>query len=410
MTTAADLPGLRVLVVAPLGADARNISHVLREASLDAIICRDLAEAIDALHDAGALVLTEEAAVSVASDRLNDALRAQPPWSDLPLILITSGFDRRGVATDSVHRLGSPHNLTLLERPLRTVTLVATVRAALVARRRQYQLRDLIAERDALLGSLEAQVADRTARLRQMLEELESFSYSVSHDLRAPLRVLDGYARALTDDYADKLDAQARHYLMRISDAAQRMDRLTQDVLAYSQVSRLSLNLQPVALDTLVRDVIEQYPMLAAARDCFHLAPSLGVVRGHVPSLLQCVSNLLENALKFGGGATTTRVQIRSITEDGRVRVFVEDNGPGCDPAQHDRIFGLFERAAPKEIPGTGIGLAIVKKAVSRMGGSVGVLPASPHGCIFWFELEAAEWPEPVETREPACEAAVVVA
>jgi signal transduction histidine kinase len=384
--------GLRVVVVAPIGADGRNIGTVLHDSGIDTQVCPELGAAISSLKaGAGAFVLTEEATVSPDCGQLRETLANQPPWSDLPIVLITSGGMGAASSTESVRCLGGPHNLTILERPLRTTTLVATVRSALVARRRQYQVRDLLEERNALLGSLEAQVADRTAKLRQMLEELESFSYSVSHDLRAPLRVLDGYARALSEDYHDKLDDTAQHYLSKISSTAQRMDRLTQDILAYSRVSRMELTLQPVSLDQIVHDVIEQYPTLSASKESFYIESALGMVAGHVPSLMQCLSNLLENALKFRSPERRTIVKIRSEQKRSRIRVIVEDNGLGIDPTQRERIFGLFERVATRDIPGTGIGLAIVKKAVERMGGSVGVEAGAPHGSAFWFELAAAE-------------------
>jgi signal transduction histidine kinase len=399
--------GLRVLIVAPIGADARNISVVLTGAGIDTLPCGSLGDAIVYMkHSVGALVITEEATMSVDSAGLREALHAQPPWSDLPLILITSAGERANLAAEAVRSLGAPHNLSILERPLRATTMVATVRSALVARRRQYQVRDLLEERDALLGSLEAQVADRTAKLRQMLEELESFSYSVSHDLRAPLRVLDGYARALSEDYEGKLDSTAQHYLSKISSTAQRMDRLTQDILAYSRVSRMELLLQPVSLDIVVHDVIEQYPSLSAAKDSFHVGANLGMVIGHVPSLMQCLSNLLENALKFAAPDRPTRIEIRTERLGDRVRVIVQDNGTGIDPTQRGRIFGLFERVASKDIPGTGIGLAIVKKAVERMGGTVGVESAPVHGTIFWFELNPMA---PVDGEFPGYQKALAV-
>lgn len=382
--------GLRVLLVAPVGADGRNMAAVLGAAAMDTLICPDLGAAVAKMDEAnGALVLTEEAAAPSHYGRLRAALGAQPRWSDLPIILIASGGNGTAFDSEAVCDLGTTHSLTILERPLRATTLIATVHAALASRRRQYQVRDLLEERAALLGSLEAKVAERTEKLMRMVEELEAFSYSVSHDLRSPLRVLDGYARVLSEDYADKLDSKAQHYLARISATARRMDQLTQDVLAYSRISQVELVLQPVSLDAVLQDVIEQYPALAAAQERIHLNTSLGWVMAHVPSLTQCLSNLLQNALKFASGDRPIRIEIRAETTAGRVRVLVADNGVGVDAAQRKRIFGLFERAASKEIPGTGIGLAIVRKAVERMGGSVGMEPGAPHGSVFWFELPA---------------------
>lgn len=169
------------------------------------------------------------------------------------------------MSTRATALVGTRANLTLIERPLRAVTLVATVKAALRARSRQYEIRDLLKDRETLLASLEERVAERTSSLRQMVEELEAFSYSVSHDLRAPLRVLDGYARALLEDYSEKLEPAAKDMLTRIARTAHRMDRLTQDLLAYTRVSRGEITLEPVDVEQMLRAVIEQYPYLIAS-------------------------------------------------------------------------------------------------------------------------------------------------
>lgn len=200
-----------VLILAPIGADATNTARILTHAGIGTHICADVPDAVRSIgEDCGALLLTEEATASPACPQLRDALAQQPPWSDLPVILVCSRNSRRVATNEALKALGSPHAAILLERPLHAATLVAAVRSVLAARRRQFQIRELLLERDKLLNSLEAQVADRTAKLRQVIEELEGFSYSVSHDLRAPLRVLDGYARALVEDYGGKLDAQAQ--------------------------------------------------------------------------------------------------------------------------------------------------------------------------------------------------------
>ena len=384
----------RVLIAAPLGADARNISEVLAGAGLEAVVCRDLDGAMEEMvAGCAALLITEEAMSSAHPPLISRQLDGQPAWSDMPVVLITSGGGQFSpVETRATGLIGPRANLTLIERPLRASTLVATMRTALRARHRQYEIRDLLADREKLLASLEERVAERTTKLRQMVEELEAFSYSVSHDLRAPLRVLDGYAQALTEDYGDTLDPGAKDLLARISRTAHRMDRLTQDVLAYTRVSRGELTLEPVDLEPMLRAVIEQYPSLIASSHLIHLRPPLGTVLGHGPSLIQCFSNLLENALKFVSEGEVPHVDIYSEVRGDRIRVTVADQGVGIDPAQQQRIFGMFERAAAhKHVAGTGIGLAIVKKAAERMGGSVGVESAPGAGARFWLELAKAD-------------------
>jgi signal transduction histidine kinase len=383
-----------VLIVAPLGADARNISEVLAGAGCDPLVCGNIEEiAREFAHGCGAMVMTEEAMDSHDHLLLSSELKGQPPWSDVPIVLITTGGGTVSVnTTQTIEWMGARANLTLIERPLRASTLVAAVTTALRARARQYEIRDLLADREKLLASLEVRVAERTVKLQQMVEELEAFSYSVSHDLRAPLRVLDGYAQALIEDYGASLEPGAKELLDRISRTAQRMDRLTQDVLAYTRVSRAELVLEPIELESMLRAVIEQYPSLIASSHLIHVHAPLGTVLGHGPSLIQCFSNLLENALKFVRDGELPQIDIYAEPRGDRIRVTVQDHGVGISPAHQDRIFNMFERAAAhKHVPGTGIGLAIVKKAAERMGGSVGVQSEPGNGSRFWLELARAD-------------------
>jgi signal transduction histidine kinase len=386
-TSAAD----RVLIVAPTGADAHNLSVVLSRAGLIPAVCRDVAAAAQELeHGCGAILLTEEALNHRRYQDLTAALARQPPWSDVPLVMIVTGGNSPLAAAEAVRLVGPRSNLTLVERPLRRETLLSTLEAALRARRRQYEVKDLLRERDVLLASLEERVAERTARLEELNAELEAFSHSVSHDLRAPLRSLETYARMLCDEFEDTLPEAGRHYAHRIAHIAARMDRLTRDVLALSRLTRGDLQMEAHDLDQVFEELLEQYPDLAAARERMEFRSPLGRVIGHGPSLTQCLSNLLQNALKFVPEGRTPEVRIFSRTAEGRVRVVVQDNGIGIDPSHHRRIFGIFERATSSKVPGTGIGLAIAKKAVERMGGTIGVESAAGAGALFWIELPPA--------------------
>lgn len=390
-------PENRVLIVAPLGADAHNISQVLTGAGIQTLVCPDIsAAASEFMHGCGAMLITEEAMTAAHHSRLALQLEEQAPWSDVPVVLITTGGRTSAISSRAIRAIGARANLTLIERPLRTSTLVTAINAALRARSRQYEIRDLLKDREKLLASLERRVAERTSKLQHMVEELEAFSYSVSHDLRAPLRVLDGYAQALVEDYGPSLEPGAKDLLNRISRTAQRMDRLTQDVLAYTRVSRAELTLEPVNLDTLLPAVIDQYPSLVASRHLIRLRRPLGAVVGHGPSLIQCFSNLLENALKFVREGEVPQVEIYAESRGTRLRVTVQDHGVGIPPMHQKRIFGMFERAtAHSRVPGTGIGLAIVKKAAERMGGSVGVQSEPGEGSRFWLDLAKAETDTP---------------
>lgn len=377
-----------VLIQAPIGADAANIESVLRRGGVLPRVCRSDADIRDGLKgECGAVVLTEEALSPVLIKVLAAGFSAQPPWSDIPIVLIGGGgVSNSGAA--AANRLRGPHRtITLLERPLRATTLMATILTVLSARRRQYEIRALLNERDAILSSLESRVAERTADLQRMVEEMEAFSYSVSHDLRSPLRSLDGYSRALLEDYGGDLPEGAKVYLDKIARAARRMDSLTQDVLAYTRATRCEMEITAVDLDDIFAEVIEQYPALGASADRITIRRPLGRVMGHSPSLIQCFSNLLGNAVKFVPETRIPEIEVLSETSGRFLRVYVKDNGVGIDPKHHARIFRMFERAAKKQFAGTGIGLAIVKKAAERMGGAVGVVSTPGLGSQFWVDL-----------------------
>lgn len=379
----------RVLVVAPTGSDAVNTLMVLRGAGFQAEAFDNLAVAADvAERGCGLLLLAEEALHSTHRLILETTLARQPKWSNIPVILITSGGSAKG-GDKARWSLDGKIPVTLLERPLRSVTLVAAVEAALNSREQQYEIRDLLAERENLLSSLEERIKERTAKLQAMVVEMEAFSYSVSHDLRAPLRVLAGFAQAIQEDYADKLPAEGHRLLQKIASAAQRMDRLTQDLLAYTRIASGEVPLEPVDLDDVLDGVIESYPTLLEAKKWVNIQRPLGRCMGHSPSLAQCFSNLLENAIKFARPNIPPEIKVFSVLhEGGRIRVSVVDRGIGIEPQYQDRIFGLFERAHAKA-PGTGIGLAIVKKAAERMNGKVGLNSRCSGRTEFWIELDA---------------------
>ena len=236
---------------------------------------------------------------------------------------------------------------------------------------------------------LEDFVAQRTDQLEAANKELEAFAYSVSHDLRAPLRAMEGFANALLEDYAEKLDVMGQDYARRVVSAAQHMDTLIQDLLAYSRLSRSALKPSGVSLDGVLGEVIHQFNTeIQKIGAQIRVERPLPEVLGDHATLVQVLSNLLSNAIKFVQPGVKPGVKIWAEEKNGRARLWVEDTGIGIAPEYHDRIFRIFERLQGVEAyPGTGVGLAIVKKGLERMGGQAGVESVPGRGSKFWVEL-----------------------
>jgi len=237
---------------------------------------------------------------------------------------------------------------------------------------------------------LEQTVAERTGELRETVSELQGFSYSVSHDMRAPLRAMQSFAQFLLEEYKSKLDEQGVNYLQRIMSSATRLDRLIQDVLSYTRVLHTRPSMESVDLDHLVRDIIDTLPNGQPLKPEFEIRGPLPQVLGNPALLGQCVSNLLSNGAKFVAPGTTPRIEVSAETSpDDSLRVWFKDNGIGIAPEDQHRIFRLFERIHPvAQYEGTGIGLTIVRKAIERMGAQVGCESALGKGSSFWIQLK----------------------
>ena len=240
---------------------------------------------------------------------------------------------------------------------------------------------------------LEQRVAERTAKLAATIESLQGLLYHIAHNFRAPLRAIEGYTAVLMEEYASKMDGTAQQYGCHICDAAERMDELIHDLLEYGRLGHVELALCRVDLEAIVRKVIFRLTYQIQTRKArVGVATSLAEVRANAEVLEQVLTNVVENAIKFVPFERTPQVQIRAERRNGSLRIWVEDNGIGIDPAYYERIFGAFERLDPKAgDEGTGIGLAIVKQGMQRMAGAVGVESRLGSGSRFWIELPLAD-------------------
>jgi PAS domain S-box-containing protein len=258
-------------------------------------------------------------------------------------------------------------------------------------KRAQDALKDVQAELQRHAVRLEEEVAQRTAELRETIQELEAFSYSISHDMRAPLRAMQGYSDALLDEYTGKLGLTGVEYLKRIRRSASRMDLLIQDVLAYSRVAKGAIELKQVDVEAVIRDVIQNYPALQPDKANISVLPPIPPILGHEAYLTQIVSNLLTNAVKFVEPGKKPGVLVRSRAEGDLVRIEFKDDGIGIAAKHQKQIFQIFGRVySEKKYEGTGIGLAIAKKAAERMGGALGVESEAGRGSTFFVLLKPA--------------------
>jgi len=226
-------------------------------------------------------------------------------------------------------------------------------------------------------------------RLEEINRHLNDFVFTVSHDLKAPLRAIQGYADALLEDQAQKLDPDGRANIERIAIASQRLDEMIQDLLAFSRISSEQITMEPVYLETLVKEVIDRLPPEATAKNAvFTVDPGLPTVIVHRPIIEQILDNLVLNAVTYVKPGVRPEVKIWVEDHGAWTYLFVKDNGIGIAAEDQERIFKVFERLHGFEsYPGTGVGLAIVKKGVERMSGKLGVISKLDQGSTFWVAL-----------------------
>ena len=318
------------------------------------------------------------------------AIRERERSRHIPVIFLTAQLN-----TEEIMFKGySAGAVDFLTKPLQPEILRAKVEVFVELALMRQRLQAEIAERikiAAEISKLNNELEKKNEELTETIEELERYSYSISHDMRAPLRSMSGFSQILMEECMDQLSPEHASYLRKINSGAVRLDRLIQDVLSYSLVSRTKFRLQPIDLQQLARDVIEQYPGFQLPDADIEIEGTLPRVMANEATLTQCISNLLGNAIKFVAPGTVPRIRIRAEPQGRECRIWFVDNGIGIAPVDLDRIFGIFVKVHSSDTyAGTGIGLSIVRKAAEKMGGSVGVESTLNEGSRFWLQLKLA--------------------
>ncbi len=239
---------------------------------------------------------------------------------------------------------------------------------------------------------LNQELEHRLTALTAINSELEAFNYSIAHDLRTPLRSMSGFAKALLEDESTNLTSLGLEYATRIARSANYMDSLLLDMLAYSRLAAAEIVPEVFSLEAPVNELLGVVEKEIRDRNVtVHITSPLGTVFAHLPTFKQILTNLLSNSIKFLAPDRPPEVKIFTTSESGYIRLWIQDNGIGIAAEHHEKIFGLFQRLHDSQTyPGTGIGLALVRKGAERMGGGVGVESQLGEGSRFWVDLPAA--------------------
>ena len=237
------------------------------------------------------------------------------------------------------------------------------------------------------LQAANLELARRAQELKMSNQELESFCYSVSHDLRTPLLTIDGFAQILEYDYQSVLDGKAKHYLQKIRTAGNRMGQLIDDLLAYSRLGRQTLQVKTLDMAALANKAVEMAVQARTVQPVVEIK-ALPLAQGDESMLQSVWLNLIDNAIKYSSKVTQPRVEVRCVAQAEQTVYSVQDNGAGFDMRHYDKLFGVFQRLhSQEEFPGTGVGLAIVERIVQRHGGRVWAESQPGQGAIFYFSL-----------------------
>jgi len=360
----------RILILTPTGRDALLIAETLLADALPATVCRDSDALLKMLEEgAAAAIIAEEALLPVAVSNIGRWVTSQPPWSDIPFVVLTSHGVPRPATTRRAREFDALDNVTFLERPVRPETVRSSMRAAVRARQRQYQMRD------------------RQETLARLNADLEQFAHSASHDLKEPIRNIAIYGELLGVQYSGVLDEQGQQFLQYMISGAKQIEILVNDLLLYTQAASVVEEApEPCPATQPLEEAIAGLREAIRESGALVIHDPLPDVRIRAVHLQQLFQNLIGNAIKYR--SETPHVHISAEDHDGQWVFSVKDNGIGFDPIYKEQVFGIFKRLhTSTKYSGTGMGLAICQRIVQRYRGRIWTTSELGKGSTFFFAI-----------------------
>jgi signal transduction histidine kinase len=373
-----------VILWTPVGRDAALAGEALQRASIPSTpytSIEDVCAAVSSEH-AGLAILAEEALSSASIEQLQKTLENQPSWSDLPLLLLTGGGNSTSASLNRLRKMRVLGNITLLERPLRSVTLVAAVQSALASRRRQFQTRDQI-----------LQLQEAQEKLAQANADLKQFAFAASHDLQEPLRMVNVFTQLLLERHVDTTNEDARQFGEYVHRGVKRMELLLRDLLLYSRAihEERTWPRSHFDLNFAISDAISSLHMEIHTTQARIISGAMPIVQGDQTQLSLVFQNLISNAIKYAKEGVPPVIRISAEKAEGAPLIRVKDNGIGFNQKYAERVFDLFQRLGDSKVPGTGLGLAICRRIIERNGGRIWAESEPGIGSTFLFSLPGAE-------------------
>lgn len=404
---------IKILIAEDSPTQAQRLRNILEQQGYEVGVAANGRLALEmAPQFRPALLISDVIMPEMDGYELCQRIKADPSLRDIPVILVTTMSDPqdviRGLECGADNFVLKPYDERYLLSRVQYVVLNRELRRTEEAGmgveiyfngQRHFITADRLQILNLLLSTYDAAIQrnrelnDSKEALETSNKELESFSYSVSHDLRAPLRAIDGYANILEEDYGDRLDAEGVRYLSVIRSNTKRMSTLIDELLAFSRLARQAIIADELDMNQLVQEVIESayqdHPEYRTQKIAVNALPSAQADRG---LLRQVWTNLISNALKYSSKAPAPFIEISGCEDGAEVRYAIRDNGAGFSMDYYDKLFGVFQRLhRAEEFPGTGVGLAIVHRVVTRHGGRVWAEGRVNEGAVFSFALPVGE-------------------